>query len=36
VFYVMSAKREETRARRLRNLLACSGEKRRIGLLARE
>jgi len=36
VFWVMSAKKEETRARRLRTLLACSGEGRRIGLLARE
>lgn len=36
VFWVMSAKREETRARRLRSLIACSAEGKRIGPLARE
>lgn len=32
-FYVMSAKREETRQRRLENLIACSAQLRRIGIL---
>ncbi len=34
-FWVMSAKREETRDRRFASLLACSGAGKRIGLLAR-
>ena len=35
-FYVMSAKREETRERRLRTLIADSAAGRRIGLLNRK
>ena len=33
-FYVMSAKQEETRQRRLANLIACCAQQRRIGVLA--
>ena len=36
VFYVMSAKREETRAKRLQTLIDDSAAGRRIGLLRRE
>ena len=32
-FYVMSAKQEETRQRRLANLIACCEQQRRIGVL---
>jgi uncharacterized protein YdeI (YjbR/CyaY-like superfamily) len=35
-FYVMSAKQEETRQRRLANLIACCGQQRRIGVLDRK
>jgi uncharacterized protein YdeI (YjbR/CyaY-like superfamily) len=35
-FYVMSAKQEETRQRRLANLIACCEQQRRIGLLDRK
>jgi uncharacterized protein YdeI (YjbR/CyaY-like superfamily) len=35
-FYVMSAKQEETRQRRLARLIACSEKQERIGLLARK
>ena len=35
-FYVMSAKQEETRLRRLANLIACCEQQRRIGLLDRK
>ena len=35
-FWVMEAKREETRLRRLDQLIGCSAENRRIPLLARE
>ena len=35
-FYVMSAKQEETRQRRLANLIACCAQQRRIGLLDRK
>jgi len=35
IFYVMSAKKEETRARRLTRLIADSANGRRIGLLER-
>ena len=34
-FYVMSAKQEETRQRRLEQLIACCEQQRRIGILAR-
>ena len=33
-FYVMSAKQEETRQRRLANLIECCEQQRRIGVLA--
>jgi uncharacterized protein YdeI (YjbR/CyaY-like superfamily) len=36
VFWVMSAKKDETRLRRLDTLIACSAQGRRIGPLARE
>ena len=35
-FYVMSAKQEETRQRRLANLIACCEQQRRIGMLERK
>lgn len=35
-FYVMSAKQEETRLRRLANLIACCEQQRRIGVLERK
>jgi uncharacterized protein YdeI (YjbR/CyaY-like superfamily) len=35
-FYVMSAKQEATRQRRLANLIACCGQQRRIGVLDRK
>jgi uncharacterized protein YdeI (YjbR/CyaY-like superfamily) len=35
-FYVMSAKQEETRQRRLANLIACCAQRRRIGVLDRK
>ncbi len=35
-YWVMSAKREETRARRLATLVACSARRTRIPLLTRE
>lgn len=35
-FYVMSAKQEETRQRRLARLIECCGLERRIGILARK
>ena len=35
-FYVMSAKQEATRQRRLANLIACCAQQRRIGLLDRK
>jgi uncharacterized protein YdeI (YjbR/CyaY-like superfamily) len=35
-FWIMSAKRPETRMRRLEVLIACSAEARRIPLLARD
>jgi uncharacterized protein YdeI (YjbR/CyaY-like superfamily) len=35
-FYVMSAKQEETRQRRLANLIACCEQQRRIGVLERK
>jgi uncharacterized protein YdeI (YjbR/CyaY-like superfamily) len=35
IFWVMSAKREETRLRRLQTLIADSGARRRVGLLRR-
>jgi uncharacterized protein YdeI (YjbR/CyaY-like superfamily) len=35
-FYVMSAKQEQTRQRRLEQLIACSAKEQRIGLLAKK
>jgi uncharacterized protein YdeI (YjbR/CyaY-like superfamily) len=35
-FFVMSAKQEETRLRRLANLIACCEQQRRIGMLDRK
>ena len=35
-FYVMNAKQEETRQRRLANLIACCAQQRRIGVLDRK
>lgn len=35
-FYVMSAKQEGTRQRRLARLIECCGQERRIGILARK
>jgi uncharacterized protein YdeI (YjbR/CyaY-like superfamily) len=35
-FYVMTAKQEETRQRRLANLIACCEQEQRIGVLARK
>ncbi len=35
-FYVMSAKQEETRQRRLERLIACCAQEQRLGILAKQ